>query len=88
MDVIDTQSPQYMVFEAFQCLCSQNTDLLKSAEDKLREWEIERGFYLTITRIMFAHQNVETNVRWMATVYLKNGITKYWRSNAPKYVEK
>lgn len=84
MDVVDVSSPQYMVLEALQCLCSQNPDLLKSAEAKLSEWEVERGFYTTLTQIMFAHQSVETNVRWMATVYLKNGITKYWRKNAPK----
>lgn len=84
MDVVDVSSPQYMVFEALQCLCSQNPELLKSAEAKLIEWEVQRGFYTTLTRIMFAHQTVETNVRWMATVYLKNGIAKYWRKNAPK----
>lgn len=42
------------------------------------------SIYPIVTQIIFAYQNVETNVRWMATVYLKNGITKYWRKNAPK----
>lgn len=73
-----------MVYEALQCLCSQETSLLKSAEAKLTEWEVQRGFYTTITQVIFAYQQVDTNVRWMATVYLKNGITKYWRKNAPK----
>lgn len=84
MSVVDASSPQYMVFEALQCLCSQNANLLKSAEAKMTEWEIQSGFYTTITQIIFAYQNVETTVRWMATVYLKNGITKYWRKTAPK----
>lgn len=84
MDTIDANSPQFMVYEALQCICSQNTSLLKSAEAKLSEWEIQPGFYTTLAQIAFSHQTVDTNVRWMATVYLKNGIAKYWRKNAPK----
>lgn len=84
MNVVDIDSPQYKVLQALQCLCSQNASLLKSNEAKLGEWEIQPGFYSIITQIIFAYQNVETNVRWMATVYLKNGITKYWRKNATK----
>lgn len=84
MSVIDINSPQYKVLESLQCLCSQNANLLKINEKKLVEWEIQPGFYSTITHIILAYENVETNVRWMATVYLKNGITKYWRKTAPK----
>lgn len=82
---VDVSSPQYMVYEALQCVCSQDTALLKSAESKLTEWEVQPGFYTTIVRLMF-HPEVNSNVRWMATVYFKNGINKYWRRNAPKYV--
>lgn len=84
MDTADAKSPQLMVYEALQCVCSQNTSLLKSAEAKLAEWEIQPGFYTTLIRLAFSHQEVDTNVRWMATVYLKNGINKYWRKNAPQ----
>lgn len=84
MDLVDIESPQFKVLEALQCLCSQNANLLKANEIKLKEWEVQPGFYSIVTQIIFAYQNVETNVRWMATVYLKNGITKYWRKNAPK----
>lgn len=84
MNVIEADSPQYKVLEALQCLCSQNANLLKQKEKTLAEWETQTGFYTTITHIIFAFQTVETNVRWMATVYLKNGIIKYWRKNAPK----
>lgn len=84
MSVFDTHSPQHKVLEALQYLCGQNASLLKQNENKLAEWEKQSGFYTTITQIIFEFQNVETNVRWMATVYLKNGISKYWRKNAPK----
>lgn len=84
MNVLDIESPQYKVLQALQCLCSQNASLLKVNETKLSEWEVQPGFYSIVTHIIFAYENVETNVRWMATVYLKNGVTKYWRKNAPK----
>lgn len=82
---MDANSPQFMVYDALRCVCSQDTSLLKPAEAKLAEWEIQPGFYTTLIRLAFSHQTIETNVRWMATVYLKNGINKYWRKNAPKY---
>lgn len=84
MNIVDVQSPHYKVLEALQCLCSQNACLLKANENQLKEWETQAGFYTTVTHIIFAYESVETNVRWMATVYLKNGITKYWRKNSAK----
>lgn len=32
---------------------------------------------------VFSNHNLEVNVRWMAVLYLKNGIDKYWRKNSP-----
>ena len=29
--------------------------------------------------------SVDVNVRWLAVVYLKNGVDRYWRNNATKY---
>jgi len=80
---MDISSPQYMVYQALQCACSQNTDLLKSAESKLAEWEKEHGFYTTLLTIIYDH-SIDVNVRWMAAVCFKNGIDKYWRRNIPK----
>lgn len=78
---MDTTSPRYMVLQALQCACSQNSELLKPAEQKLSEWEVEPGFYSLLLGIYSDH-TIDVNVRWMAAVYFKNGIDKYWRKNA------
>lgn len=80
---MDTTSPQYMVFQALEFACSQDTVQLKQAEAKLAEWETEPGFYTTLLRI-FSDHSFPVNVRWMAAVYFKNGINKYWRRNCHK----
>lgn len=36
---------------------------------------------------IFRNQSVDINLRLMAILLLKNGVEKYWRPNAPKYVK-
>ncbi|XP_055389271.1 importin-11 [Condylostylus longicornis] len=79
-------SPEQMVFQALMAACSQDTEILKQAEQKLAEWEIQPGFYYTLVSIFSNHQ-VDVNVRWMAAVYLKNGINKYWRKYAKNEIQ-
>lgn len=78
---MDTTSPQFMVYQALQWASSQNTDLMKQAEQKLAEWEIQRGFFTTLVNAFLDH-SLDGNVRWMAAVYFKNGINKFWRRNS------
>lgn len=78
---MDTTSPQYMVYQALQWASSQNTDLIKQAEQKLAEWEIQRGFFTTLVNTFLDH-TLDSSVRWMAAVYFKNGINKFWRKNS------
>lgn len=78
---MDVTSPQYMVYQALQWASSQDTTQIKQAEAKLAEWEIEPGFYTTLLRI-FSDHSIDVSVRWMAAVYFKNGVNKYWRKNA------
>lgn len=82
---MDIASPEYMVLQALQLACSQDTVQLKQAETKLAEWEIEPGFYTMLLQV-FSNQTVDVNVRWMAAVYFKNGVNKYWRRNVQKWV--
>lgn len=83
---MDQSSPQFMVFQALQCACSQNSELLKPAEQKLIEWEVEPGFYSILLRI-FTDHTVDVSVRWMAAVCFKNGVNKYWRKHAPNEIK-
>ncbi|KFB43307.1 AGAP002970-PA-like protein [Anopheles sinensis] len=75
-------SAESAVYEALMYACSQDAQMLKPAEQKLAEWEIQPGFHLTLVKI-FSDQTLDANVRWMASLYFKNGVLKYWRKNAP-----
>lgn len=39
--------------------------------------------YVCLQTVMSDH-SLDINVRWIAVLYMKNGIDKYWRKNAPK----
>ncbi|RMX48934.1 hypothetical protein pdam_00008329 [Pocillopora damicornis] len=63
--------------------CSQNPSLTKEAEDKLKSWEREPGYY-SLLMIIFKNKTLDVNIRWMAMVLMKNGVERYWRKSAPQ----
>ncbi|CAH0559233.1 unnamed protein product [Brassicogethes aeneus] len=79
---MDVESPENFILDVLQRASSQNPDILKPAVEKLKEWETQPGFYNTLLNV-FCNHNVDVNVRWIAVLYLKNGIDKYWRKKAP-----
>lgn len=44
-----------------------------------------KGFKHFQFQNVMSDQSMDVNVRWIAVLYMKNGIEKYWRKNAPKY---
>ncbi|KAF5289639.1 hypothetical protein FQA39_LY14997 [Lamprigera yunnana] len=78
---MELASTQAMVIDVLQRASSQNPDILKPAEAKLREWETQPGFYTVLINIIASH-STDLNVRWIAVLYFKNGVDKYWRKNA------
>lgn len=79
-------STDILVIEVLQGAASQNPDILKPAEAKLREWETQPGFYTTLFQVISTH-SIDVNVRWIAVLYMKNGVDKYWRKNAPNSID-
>ncbi|XP_076103519.1 importin-11-like [Mytilus galloprovincialis] len=75
-------NPSIAVLEALHNACSQNADILKPAEKQLQDWEIHPGFYSVLSEI-FSNHSIDVNVRWLAVLYCKNGVEKYWRKTAP-----
>lgn len=75
-------SPSVAVLETLQNACSQDPYILKPAEKQLQEWEVHPGFYTILTEIFLNH-SIDVNVRWLAVLYCKNGVEKYWRKTAP-----
>ncbi|KAL3277504.1 hypothetical protein HHI36_012850 [Cryptolaemus montrouzieri] len=82
---LDISPTQDHLLEALKRASSQNTEILKPAETQLREWEIQPGFYTALLNIISTH-NLDLNIRWIAVLYMKNGIDRYWRRNAPNAI--
>ncbi|KAF7386417.1 importin-11 isoform X1 [Vespula maculifrons] len=74
------------VIEVLQQAGSQDPNVLKPAEQTLKEWETQRGFYTALYNV-FSNHSLAVNIRWMAVLYFKNGVDKYWRKNAPNGIE-
>ena len=64
---------------------SQNPASIKQAEEKLKQWETERGFYSILLNI-FTDHSLDVHIRWQAVLYFKNGVDRYWRKNAPNAI--
>ncbi|ELU06029.1 hypothetical protein CAPTEDRAFT_149791 [Capitella teleta] len=70
------------VLHTLTLACSQNSHELKPAEQQLKEWESRPGFYSILLSVVSDH-SLMVNVRWLAVLYLKNGVDRYWRRHAP-----
>lgn len=79
---MDVTTAHGLVLEVLHQASSQDPSILRPAESKLKEWETEAGFYSILNNIITNH-TLDVNVRFMAVLYMKNGIDKYWRKNAP-----
>ncbi|CAF93281.1 unnamed protein product, partial [Tetraodon nigroviridis] len=79
---MDMDSASSVVLQALTQATSQDTAVLKPAEEQLRQWETQPGFYSVLLRIFNNHM-LDVNVRWLAVLYFKNGIDRYWRRVAP-----
>ncbi|KAF9434480.1 Importin-11 [Entomortierella beljakovae] len=60
---------------------SQEPARMQNAVTQLQQWETTPQFNATLQDI-FYDKSLDTNVRWQAIIYLKNGIDKYWRKTA------
>ncbi|XP_061623800.1 importin-11 [Phyllopteryx taeniolatus] len=79
---MDIDGASSVVLKALTQATSQDTAVLKPAEEQLRQWETQPGFYSVLLNIFNNHM-LDVNVRWLAVLYFKNGIDRYWRRVAP-----
>lgn len=59
---MDLQTTHSMVLEVLQRASSQNPDILKPAETKLKEWETQPGFY-TVLFVSFIINPLNSNTK-------------------------
>ncbi|KAM6303950.1 importin-11 [Podargus strigoides] len=79
---MDLNSASTVVLQVLTQATSQDTAVLKPAEEQLKHWETQPGFYSVLLNI-FTNHTLDVNVRWLAVLYFKNGIDRYWRRVAP-----
>uniref|UniRef100_A0A8C5N3S8 Importin-11 n=1 Tax=Gouania willdenowi TaxID=441366 RepID=A0A8C5N3S8_GOUWI len=79
---MNMDSARSVVLQTLTQATSQDTAVLKPAEEQLRQWETQPGFYSVLLTIFNNHM-LDVNVRWLAVLYFKNGIDRYWRRVAP-----
>uniref|UniRef100_A0A8D0RDN8 Importin-11 n=2 Tax=Sus scrofa TaxID=9823 RepID=A0A8D0RDN8_PIG len=79
---MDLNSASTVVLQVLTQATSQDTAVLKPAEEQLKQWETQPGFYSVLLNI-FTNHSLDINVRWLAVLYFKNGIDRYWRRVAP-----
>ncbi|XP_033020570.1 importin-11 isoform X2 [Lacerta agilis] len=79
---MDLNSASSVVLQVLTQATSQDTVVLKPAEEQLKQWETQPGFYSVLLNIVTNH-TLDVNVRWLAVLYFKNGIDRYWRRVAP-----
>ncbi|XP_050400869.1 importin-11 [Patella vulgata] len=82
---MDLTSDETYVLDTLGKACSQSAQTLKPAVEQLQQWEIQPGFYSILSKI-FSNHNIDVNVRWLAVMYCKNGVDKYWRKSAPNSI--
>ncbi|XP_013909442.1 PREDICTED: importin-11 [Thamnophis sirtalis] len=78
---MDLHSASNIVLQVLTQATSQDTSVLKPAEEQLKQWETQPGFYSVLLNI-FTNHSLDINVRWLAVLYFKNGIDRYWRRMA------
>ncbi|XP_053304003.1 importin-11 [Spea bombifrons] len=79
---MDLNSASSIVLQVLTQASSQDSTVLKPAEEQLKQWETQPGFYSVLLNI-FTNHSLDVNVRWLAVLYFKNGIERYWRRVAP-----
>ncbi|XP_048394133.1 importin-11 isoform X1 [Stegostoma tigrinum] len=79
---MDISCASVVVLQTLTQASSQDTAVLKPAEEQLKQWETQPGFYSALLNI-FTNHSLDVNVRWLAVLYFKNGIDRYWRRIAP-----
>ncbi|KAI8056617.1 armadillo-type protein [Syncephalis plumigaleata] len=74
-------SPRDRLLYALGEITLQDPTRLQAAEELLREWTTETGYFSTLQDI-FLNKTLDQQIRLQAIIQLKNGIGRYWRRSA------
>jgi hypothetical protein len=74
-----------ILFHVLRSASSADQTQVQSGTKQLQQWEKAQGYY-PLLQTVFLDQSLPLEVRYLAIIQLKNGIDKYWRKTATKYV--
>nr|XP_002125631.1 importin-11-like [Ciona intestinalis] len=69
--------------ETLRRASSQQAAEFDPASQLLKGYESQPGFHLALLKIALSPQITEIPVRWIAVLFLKNGIDRHWRTHGP-----
>ena len=81
LNMLAYRAPFTTFSSSYRRASSQDASVLKPAEAQLKEWESQPGFYSVLLAVVANHA-IDLNVRWLATLCVKNGVDRYWRKTA------
>lgn len=58
----------------------------QSSLEKVRQSILDAQAHFAITLQIFSEYSLEVNVRFLAVLYFKNGVDRYWRKTAPNAI--
>ncbi|BGP28678.1 hypothetical protein JCM10296v2_000414 [Rhodotorula toruloides] len=74
------------VFQALAHALSPDQMHRQHSLDLLQRWATMPGYYSFLVGVFAQREGVPREIRLQAAVQFKNGLDKYWRKGAPKYV--
>lgn len=74
-----------MLLHVLKAASSADPHQIQTGTKQLQEWEKSPSYYKHLQSI-FIDRSLPIEVRYLAIIQLKNGIDKYWRKTATKFV--
>jgi hypothetical protein len=74
-----------ILLHVLKSAASNDPQQIQTGTKQLQQWEKHAGYYKHLQSV-FIDRSLPIEVRYLAIIQLKNGIDKYWRKTATKYV--
>lgn len=74
-----------MLLHVLKSASSNDQHQIQTGTKQLQNWEKAAGYYKHLQSV-FIDRSLPFEVRYLAIIQLKNGIEKYWRKTATKWV--
>lgn len=67
------------LLETLRAATTADTSLLRASNEQLDAWEVQQEYWTGLLDITFDRSVPDVNIRRLAIIRFKNGVTRYWR---------